>query len=92
MFKIISKKEYEELKEYKDNYKEVVEKNTDLKLDLGDARTNIEIYEEQVKYLQNELKKYKPEKKKAGRPKKVEVKEEKPTAKRKVGRPRKESK
>ncbi len=78
-----------DVKKYKELGEKLVDENTDLKLDLDDLKYENNLYKEQVEYLQNELKKYKPEKKKAGRPKKATT-EDKP--KRKVGRPRKESK
>jgi cob(I)alamin adenosyltransferase len=86
--KILSKKKYEELKKYKEEYKKVVDDNYDLRMDLADVKSNYKISQEQVEYLRAELKKYKPVKK-AGRPKKVTTEEK---SKRKVGRPRKESK
>lgn len=87
--KIISTKKYNELKKYKEEYKKVIEDNTQLKLDLADAKSDNAIYLDQVDYLQKALAECRKPKKKAGRPKNVTT-EEKP--KRKVGRPRKESK
>mgnify|MGYP002523971243 CR=1 FL=1 len=87
--KILSNKKYNELKGYKEKYNKVVEDNTELKLELSEAKADNATYYEQVEYLRAEIAKYQKPKKKAGRPKKATT-EDKP--KRKAGRPRKESK
>ena len=90
MIKIISKKKYNELLKYKEEYSKVLDENVELTFELGEAKADNDIYMEQVEYLRKELSKYIKPKKKAGRPKKEDKKET--TTKKKVGRPRKESK
>lgn len=90
MIKIISKKKYNELLKYKEEYSKVLDRNVELTFELGDVKDDNDIYKEQVDYLRNELSKYTKPKKKVRKPKKEDKKE--PITKRKVGRPRKESK
>ena len=89
MFKIISGKKYKEMIEAKNK---LVKNNIELTLDLQDKENDIEIYLEQVQYLQNEVSKLrkKYEKKTKKVVKKEKKVEEKP--KKRVGRPKKEQK
>lgn len=89
MFKIISRKKYKEMIETKNK---LVKNNIELTLDLQDKENDIEIYLEQVQYLQNEVSKLrkKYEKKTKKVVKKEKKVDEKP--KKRVGRPKKEQK
>lgn len=98
--KIITSKKW---KEMQDNHNKLVKNNIDLTLEVQDLKEDIDIYLEQVEYLRKELtdlkEKYEKKSKKLKKVNKkikkdeqisLELVEEKP--KKRVGRPRKESK